>query len=121
VRALVEFYAEHPHFLRLILREENSWAVGVRGSAEQIAMWREGIESTVAGMRFGISQNQFVDDDPEAMARTWMAIQQAHLGYWLEQDMRATPAEITDAPRAAVPTLVLPARGCRGTRRGASA
>jgi hypothetical protein len=45
-------------------------------------------------MRFGISQNLFVDDDPEAMARSWLAIQQAHLAYWIEQDMRETPAEI---------------------------
>jgi hypothetical protein len=60
-----------------------------------MAMWREGFEGTVAGMRMGISQNLLVDDEAEAMARTWNAIQQAHLGYWLEAGMRATPADVT--------------------------
>ena len=93
--ALVEFFAAHPHYLRLVLREEHSWAVSGSGSTEQMAMWREGFEGTVAGMRMGISQNLLVDDEPEAMARTWNAIQQAHLGYWLEAGMRATPADVT--------------------------
>lgn len=123
VRALVEFYAAHPDYLRLTLREENSWAVSVRGSTEQSAMWREGIESTVAGMRFGISRNLLVDDDPEAMARSWLAIQQAHLAYWVEQDMRETPAEIAarlerQLLRAFCRPEVAAARGVRVPSRG---
>jgi hypothetical protein len=81
-------------------------------------MWREGIEGAVAGMRMGIAQKLLVDDDAEAMARTWMAMQQAHLAYWLEQGMRATTAEITDRLqrqflRAFCPPEVAAARGVR--------
>jgi AcrR family transcriptional regulator len=121
--ALVEFFAEHPHYLRLVLREENSWAVSGKASTEQMAMWREGFDATVAGMRIGISKKVLVDDDPEAMARTWNAIQQAHLGYWLEEGMRATPGEVAarlerQFLRAFCGPEVAAARGVRATPRG---
>ena len=123
VRALVEYYAERPDYLRLVLREENSWAVGSQASTEQAAMWREGVEGTVAGMRVGIAQKLLVDDDPEAMARTWMAMQQAHLAYWLEQGMRETSEEIAarlerQFLRAFCPPDVAVARGSRVPARG---
>lgn len=93
--ALVEFFLAHPDYLRLVLREEKAWAVGPkRTSTEQTVMWREGIKGTVMAMRQGIAEGLLVDDDPEAMARTWVAIQQSHLGYWLEDGGRARPAEV---------------------------
>ena len=93
--ALVEFFAAHPDYLRLVLREEKAWGVGpARDTTEQTAMWREGIGGAVMAMRQGIAEGLLVDDDPEAMARAWVAIQQAHLGYWLEDGCRARPAEI---------------------------
>jgi AcrR family transcriptional regulator len=94
--ALVDFFAAHPDFLRLVLREEKGWAAGdKRGSPEQTAMWHEGVDGILSAMRLGIAQQVFVDDDPETMARTWVAIQEAHLSRWLEEGMRATPAEVT--------------------------
>ena len=47
-------------------------------------------------MRQGIADGMLVDDDPEAMARAWLAIQQAHLGYWLEDGQRASAEEVTE-------------------------
>src|SRR5262249_55891949 len=91
----VEFFAAHPHYLRLTLREEKSWGSGAkRSTTEQTAMWHQGFEGIVTAMQMGIAERLFVDDDPEAMARTWVAIQEAQLGYWLEQDMRAAPEEV---------------------------
>lgn len=93
--AFVEFFATHPDYLRLVLREEKAWGVGPRrDTTEQTAMWREGIGGAVMAMRQGIADGLLVDDDPEAMARAWVAIQQAHLGYWLEDGCRVRPAEI---------------------------
>ena len=92
---LVDFFAEHADYLRLVLREEKAWAVGAkRTSPEQTVMWHEGIDGIVRAMRLGVTNGLFADDDPEAMARTWVAIQQAHLGHWLEQGMRAAPADV---------------------------
>jgi len=93
--ATVDFFAAHPDFLRLVLREEKGWAGSAeRGSTEQTAMWREGVDGIVNAMRSGIAEGLLVDDDPETMARTWVAIQEAHLGRWVEDGMRATPAEV---------------------------
>ena len=95
VAVTVDFFAAHPDFLRLVLREEKGWAGSAkRSSTEQTAMWREGVEGIVSAMRFGIAEGLLVDDDPETMARAWVAIQEAHLGAWLEQGMQATPAEV---------------------------
>ena len=95
VAATVDFFAAHPDYLRLVLREEKGWAGGAkRRSAEQTAMWHEGVDGLVSAMRFGIAQRLLVDDDADTMARTWVAIQEAHLGHWVEQGMRATPAEV---------------------------
>src|SRR5262249_37802038 len=55
----------------------------------------EGVDGIVSAMRFGIAERLLVDDDAETMARTWVAIQEAHLGHWVEEGMRATPAEGT--------------------------
>ena len=96
IAATVDFFAAHPDFLRLVLREEKAWGVSAkRRSAEQTAMWHEGVVGIVSAMRFGIAERLLVDDDAETMARTWVAIQEAHLGQWVEDGMRATPAEVT--------------------------
>jgi AcrR family transcriptional regulator len=98
VASLVEYFVEHPDYLQLVLREERtSWGVGPkRSTREQTAMWREGIDGAVMAMRKGIEDGILVDDDPEAMARAWLAIQQAHLGHWLEQGRRDSAAEVTE-------------------------
>jgi len=87
--ALVEYLMAHPDYLRMTLHEEPAWGVAPkRGTTEQTALWREGMESTVLGMQHGIAAGLLVDDDPGVMARTLVAMQQAHLGYWLEDGKR---------------------------------
>jgi AcrR family transcriptional regulator len=96
VAATVDFFAAHPDYLRLVLREEKGWGGSAeRSSAEQTAMWHEGMSGIVSAMQFGIAERLLVDDDAETMARTWVAIQEAQLGHWVEQGMRATPEEVT--------------------------
>jgi AcrR family transcriptional regulator len=96
IAATVDFFAAHPDFLRLVLREEKAWGSSAkRSSAEQTAMWHEGVDGIVTAIQFGIAERLLVDDDAQTMARTWVAIQEAHLGHWVEEGMRATPAEVT--------------------------
>jgi len=96
IAATVDFFAAHPDYLRLVLREEKGWAGSAkRSSAEQTAMWHEGVDGIVTAIQFGIAERLLVDDDAQTMARTWVAIQEAHLGHWVEEGMRATPAEVT--------------------------
>jgi AcrR family transcriptional regulator len=95
IAATVDFFAEHPDHLRVVLREEKGWAGSSnRSSAEQTAIWREGVDGIVTAIQFGIAQGLLVDDDAQAMARTWVGIQEAHLGYWVERGMGATAGEV---------------------------
>lgn len=98
VASLVEYFVAHPDYLQVVLREERtSWGIGPkRSTREQTAMWREGVDGAVMAMRQGIADGILVDDDPDAMARAWLAVQQAHLGYWLEQGQRDSAAAVTE-------------------------
>ena len=91
--ALVEYFIGHPDYLRIVLHEEKAWAQGpVRQSAAQAVMWNEGMTGAEEAMRYGIAAGLLVDDAPEVMARTSVAMEQAHLAYWLESG-RSEPAE----------------------------
>jgi AcrR family transcriptional regulator len=92
--AMVEFFAAHPNYLRLVLREEKTWVSPTRASREQTAMWHMGNEGIARMMQHGAAERVLVDDDPECMARAWVAIQEAHLGHWLERGMKASAAEV---------------------------
>jgi hypothetical protein len=79
----------------MVLREERAWAQGpARQSAAQTVMWNEGVGGTVEALRQGIAAGLLVDDGPEVMARTLVAAQQAHLGYWLESGAAEAPERV---------------------------
>jgi AcrR family transcriptional regulator len=89
IGAMVEYFVEHPDYLRIVLREEKAWAQGpARQSAAQTVMWNEGVGGTVEGIRQAVAAGLLIDDDPELMARTMVAMEHAHLGYWLESGGR---------------------------------
>jgi AcrR family transcriptional regulator len=93
--ALAEYLMRHPDFLRIVLREEKAWASGPeRQSAAQTVMWNEGMGGTQEAIRHGIAAGLLIDDAPEIMARTLAAMQQAHLGYWLESGRRERPEQV---------------------------
>ena len=95
ITALVEYFVEHPDYLRIVLREEKAWAQGPsRPSAAQTVMWNEGVGGTIEGIRHAIAAGLLVDDDPERMARTMVAMEHAHLGYWLESGGHESAADV---------------------------
>lgn len=94
--ALAEYFMRHPDYLRIVLREEKAWASGpVRQSAAQTVMWNEGMGGAEDAIRQGIAAGLLVADAPEIMARTSVAMQQAHLAYWLEAGQRERPEQVT--------------------------
>jgi AcrR family transcriptional regulator len=97
IAAVVEYFLEHPDFLRIVLREEKAWRQGpARQSAAQTVMWNEGLAGTEQGLRLAIAAGLVIDESPPLLARTMVALQQAHLGYWLESGARE-PAAIVAA------------------------
>ena len=92
--ALVEYFIAHPDYLRIVLSEEKAWASALRNTATQAAIWKQGMSGSEEAMRAGIAAGLLVDDGPEVMARTLVAMQQAQLGYWLESGRREPAAEV---------------------------
>ena len=93
--ALAEYFMRHPDYLRIVLREEKAWTSGPsRQSAAQTVMWNEGMGGAQEAIRQGIDAGLLIDDAPEVMARTSAAMQQAHLGYWLESGQRERSEQV---------------------------
>jgi AcrR family transcriptional regulator len=91
--ALVDYMVSHPDFLRLTLQQ--SWISGSDDqTAAQLALREAATGETVEGMRVGIASGAFIDRDPRLLARTLVALQQAHLSHWLENPR---PAEEVSA------------------------
>ena len=91
VRGYVEFFAGHPDYLRMHLRDGYAW--GLDGAAVE----RDMSIAQAAGFERGIAQGVFYEGDPKLMARTLVAIQQVMLTEWVEMDMRDDPEALIDA------------------------
>lgn len=98
--ALVRYFAAHPDYLRILLREATGWSLKPRTTHEEVAVWTEGMDGAVLGMQEGIKAGVLTDGDPVLMARTMSAMQQAHLGYWLEAGGRRSAEQVAADLRA---------------------
>jgi AcrR family transcriptional regulator len=94
IGAYVAYFLEHPDFLRIVLRDEQAWTQRARKSTAQTVMWNDGMGGLEDGVRLGIATGIFVDEPPSVVARTLIAIQQAHLSCWLESDRHEPHGEV---------------------------
>ncbi len=78
VRAYVSFLVRHENFLRIHLRQGRAW--GLPGMEGPGGVQRDQGESLFqAVVQRGIDEGVFHDEDPQTLARTGMAVMQAHL------------------------------------------
>jgi AcrR family transcriptional regulator len=77
VRAYVRFLVEHEDYLLLHLREGRAWSLPQPGAGEREREQGEALFTAVISA--GIEQGAFYPGDPHTMARTGMAVMQAHL------------------------------------------
>ena len=56
-----------------------------------------GLQQFASLFRRGIDEGEFVDDDPELMARMVVACQQVRLAMWMDGGCRQDPDEVIDA------------------------
>ncbi len=92
---LVELFGEHPDYLRMHLQEGTPWSNPRHATDVQADSWRAGLDLVAAQLRQGIADGTVVDDDPELLARTLMAVVQARLAAWANANMEPTAAEVT--------------------------
>jgi AcrR family transcriptional regulator len=90
----VQFHAEHPSYLRMLLHEGTAWALSQEYSQPLLQNWRAGLGMVSAVIERGIAQNAFVEADAMRMAKTLTAVYQVQLADWVERGLSEPPEEL---------------------------
>jgi AcrR family transcriptional regulator len=88
-RASVEFFVDHPDYLRIHLRGGHAWGLDAAAarSRSQAHAWDEGIELYSGIFESGIADGVFHPGSPRLLARMTIAMQQVQLADWVERGM----------------------------------
>lgn len=84
----MRFFAEHPDYLRMHLRDRTAWSLPEQSTPLQSENWQRGIEVISATMALGMESGELHPGDPESCARIVMAMHQVKLAEWLARDPR---------------------------------
>jgi len=105
----VEYFASHPNYLRMHIRDGLSWATasGISGINREPAVetWRAGIAMMTAGIKAATDAGEMVPMRPELLTQLMIAALQVWLTSWIEAEVREEPpvvaAELVDFLRHA--------------------
>jgi len=99
----VGYFLDHPDFLRLHLRSGTSWVLGpTPGSDAQIRHWKDVHAAQADVFRRGVAAGEFVDEDPDYLARLFSAMDQVLLADWVAGGMQADRAHLVARMQAQV-------------------
>ena len=97
-RMQLEFFMSRRDYTKMQLKEVTAWStLELLRSPEQIEGLSAGLEHFASLFRRGIEEGDFVDDDPELMARMVIACQQVRLAMWMDGGCREDPRRVADA------------------------
>lgn len=84
----IDYFLDHPTFLRMHLRSGASWALGpTTGTATQVGYWQE-IHALQAGIfERGLAAGDFIDEEPSYLAKLFSAMDQVLLADWVARGM----------------------------------
>ena len=99
----VGYFVGHPDFLRMHLRSGASWALGPALNAESgLGYWHD-IHTLQAGIfRRGVADGDFVQEDPDYLAKTFSVMDQVLMAEWVAGGMTATRESLVARLRAMV-------------------
>lgn len=84
IEAYIDYFVDHPSFLRMHLRAGTSWVVSPEPNAESRArVWQEVHALQAEIFRRGIEAGVFIDEDPGFLARLFSAMDQVLLADWV--------------------------------------
>ncbi len=93
--AYVGYFAAHPDFLRMHLREGTSWVLSPLADNDGRAqLWRDIHELQAGIFRRGVAAGVFVDEDPGFLAKLYSAMDQVLLSDWVGSGMKASSQEV---------------------------
>ena len=97
-RMQLRFFMERRDYTKMQLKEVTAWStIELLRSPEQVEGLGMGLEQFASLFRRGIDEGDFVDDDPESMARMVIACQQVRLAMWMDRDCAEDPETLADA------------------------
>jgi len=100
ISAYIEFHMQHPHYLRMHLRDGYAWSSPrlLQRSPEQTEAWNEGLAMATRAFETGIREGLYLDEEsPEFLARTMIAMHQVRLADWVERGMKEPVETVADA------------------------
>lgn len=108
IAAYIDYFLDHPQFLRMHLRLGTSWVLGPSVSGEaQVQLWSEIHALQADLMRRGIAAGEFVDEDPAFLSKVFSALDQVLLADWAAGGMRASRDQMVARMRALVERAIL--------------
>ena len=97
-RMQLDFFMQHRDYTKMQLKEVTAWSsIELLQSPEQVAGLGTGLEQFAVLFRQGIEEGDFVDDDPELMARMVIACQQVRLAMWMDDGCQSPPTRVVEA------------------------
>lgn len=92
IETYVRYFVEHPHFLRMHLRQGTSWVISpTSGSNGRAAIWRD-IHALQADIfSRGIHDGVFIAEDANFLAKVFSAMDQVLLSDWESRGMKDNP------------------------------
>lgn len=103
-RAYIDYFIDHPDYLRMYLDEGTSWGVrrSMDSGSRSGAVWRDGVAQFAGIFERGIEAGLFEPGDPDRLARTMLAMQQVLLADWYEEGRTRDRGEVMDEVEALV-------------------
>ncbi len=95
IEGYVRFFASHPDYLRMHLRQGYAWGLaGSQPSPAHEAAFGAGIAAQETLFERGMAAGVFHPGRPRVMARLLVAMQQVQLADWVEEGMQRDPADL---------------------------
>ena len=97
-RMQLQFFMSQRDYTKMQLKEVTAWSsIELLRSPEQVEGLGMALEQFASLFRRGIEEGEFVDDDPELMARMAIACQQVRLAVWMESGAQEAPERVANA------------------------
>ena len=97
-RMQLRFFMDRRDYTKMQLKEVTAWStIELLRSPEQVEGLGMGLAQFASLFRQGIQASDFVDEDPELMARMVIACQQVRLAMWMDGDCKDDPERVVDA------------------------
>jgi AcrR family transcriptional regulator len=97
-RMQLAFFMEHRNYTKMQLKEVTAWSsLELLRSPEQVEGLGMGLQQFASLFRQGVAEGDFVDDDPELMARMVIACQQVRLAMWMDGGCEEDPEKVIEA------------------------